>query len=47
MFACPGQQNRCSQEFADVKEIYRLNTNIIERLRRNCDRLRHVLGGDE
>jgi hypothetical protein len=37
----------CSQEFADVKEIYRLNTNIIDRLRRNCDRLRHVLGSDE
>jgi hypothetical protein len=37
----------CSQEFADVKEIYRLNTNIIERLRRNCDRLRYVLGSDE
>ncbi len=35
---------RCSQEFDDVKEIYRLNHNIIERLRRNKDRLRYVLG---
>jgi hypothetical protein len=32
---------------AIVKEIYRLNTNIIERLRRNCDGLRYVLGSDE
>lgn len=32
---------RCSQEFDDVKEIYRLNTNIIERLRRNRERLAH------
>lgn len=38
---------RCSQEFADVKEIYSMNANIIDRLRRNCDRLRHVLGNDE
>jgi hypothetical protein len=38
---------RCPQEFAEVKEIYRLNINIIERLRRNSDRLRHVLGSDE
>lgn len=35
---------RCSQEFDDVKEIYRLNHNIIERLRRNRDRLRLLLG---
>src|SRR6266851_997043 len=34
----------CSKEFDDVKEIYRLNHNIVERLRRNRDRLRHVLG---
>ena len=34
---------RCSQEFDNVKEIYRLNHNIVERLRRNRDRLRHVL----
>ena len=38
---------RCSQEFDDVKEIYRLNNNIIERLRRNSDRLRYLLSGDE
>jgi hypothetical protein len=37
---------RCSQEFDDVKEIYRLNHNIIERLRRNRVRLRRVLGYD-
>ena len=37
---------RCPQEFADVKEIYRLNTNIIERLRRNRERLRYLLGSD-
>jgi hypothetical protein len=37
---------RCSQEFPDVQEIYRLNHNIVERLRRNRDRLRHILGGD-
>jgi hypothetical protein len=37
---------RCSPEFPDVQEIYRLNSNIVERLRRNCDRLRHILGGD-
>lgn len=35
---------RCSEEFADVNEIYRLNHNIVERLRRNRDRLRHLLG---
>ena len=35
---------RCSAEFDDIKEIYRLNHNIVERLRRNRDRLRHLLG---
>jgi hypothetical protein len=35
---------RCSQEFDDVQEIYRLNHNVIERLRRNRDRLRLLLG---
>ena len=35
---------RCPQEFDDVKEIYRLNHNIIERLRRNRERLRLLLG---
>lgn len=33
----------CAQEFDNIKEIYRLNRNIIERLRRNKDRLRHIL----
>ncbi len=37
---------RCPGEFDDVKDIYRLNSNIVERLRRNRDRLRYVLGGD-
>ena len=37
---------RCSPEFPDVQEIYRLNHNIVERLRRNRDRLRYILGGD-
>ncbi|MFL5658492.1 MAG: hypothetical protein ACJ8CB_30440 [Ktedonobacteraceae bacterium] len=37
---------RCSGEFGDVKDIYRLSHNIVERLRRNRDRLRHILGGD-
>ena len=31
---------------ADVKDIYLLSHNIVERLRRNRDRLRHILGGD-
>jgi len=35
---------RCPGEFDDVKDIYRLNHNIVERLRRNRDRLCHVLG---
>ena len=38
---------RCSEEFDDVKEIYRLNHNIVERLKRNRDRLSHLLGHDE
>lgn len=37
----------CPQEFGDVKEIYRLNTNIVDRLRRNRDRLSYFLVGDE
>ena len=36
---------RCPQEFDDVQEIYRLNTNIIDRLRRNRDRLHYLLEG--
>ncbi len=38
---------RCPNEFADVKEVYRLNCNIVERLRRNKDRLRWLLGDEE
>ena len=38
---------RCAAEFPDVQEIYRLNANIVERLRRNRDRLRYILGNDE
>lgn len=38
---------RCPQEFADIKEVYRLNHNILERLRRNRDRLRWLLGDEE
>jgi hypothetical protein len=38
---------RCSEEFDDVKAIYRLNHNIIERLRRHSERLRYLLGADE
>ncbi|GAC1616775.1 MAG: hypothetical protein NVS4B7_09170 [Ktedonobacteraceae bacterium] len=34
---------RYAQEFDDVKEIYRLNHNVVERLRRNRKRLRHLL----
>ena len=34
---------RCPAEFPQVKEIYRLNENIIERLRRNQDRLRWLI----
>jgi hypothetical protein len=37
---------RCPQEFPEVKEIYRLNHNIIERLRRNSARLRYFWGSD-
>lgn len=32
-----------SQEFADVKDIYRLNHNILQRLRRNSNRLLYLL----
>ena len=38
---------RCPQEFADVKEIYRLNANLVVRLRRNRERLRYLLYGGE
>jgi hypothetical protein len=35
---------RCPREFAEVKEIYRLNHNIIERLRRNSEWVRYLCG---
>lgn len=38
---------RCPQEFSDVNEIYRLDHNILERLQRNKDRLRWLLGNEE
>ncbi|WP_376797608.1 hypothetical protein [Thermogemmatispora sp.] len=34
---------RCADEFSDIKEIYRLNHNLIDRLRRNRERLRWLL----
>jgi DNA-directed RNA polymerase specialized sigma24 family protein len=34
---------RCAGEFHDVKEIYRLNHNLLDRLRRNRERLRWLL----
>jgi hypothetical protein len=37
---------RCPKEFPEVKEIYRLNHNIIERLRRNSAQLRYFWGSD-
>ncbi|HZS76799.1 MAG TPA: hypothetical protein VFA41_09320 [Ktedonobacteraceae bacterium] len=33
----------CPQEFDDVKEVYRLSQNILDRLRRNRERLRLIL----
>lgn len=38
---------RCPHEFDDIKEVYRLNHNIVERLRRNRDRLRRILSDEE
>jgi hypothetical protein len=35
---------RCPQEFSDVHEIFRLTRNIIDRLKRNKDRLHWLLG---
>ena len=37
----------CPQEFDDIKEVYRLNHNIVDRLRRNRDRLRRLLSDEE
>ena len=35
------------QEFDDVHEIFRLTRNILDRLKRNKDRLRWLLGDEE
>jgi hypothetical protein len=37
----------CPQEFSDVREVYRLRRNIIERLMRNIDQIRWRLGTHE
>src|SRR5712691_1318862 len=37
----------CPQEFKDEQEIYRLRRNILERLQRNRDRFRWLLGDEE
>lgn len=36
----------CPGEFTDVQEIYRLHRNILDRLSRNADQLRWLLGDD-
>lgn len=38
---------RCPQEFPNIKEVYRMNHNILDRLRRNKDRLRWLLSDEE
>jgi DNA-directed RNA polymerase specialized sigma24 family protein len=38
---------RCPQEFGNVQEIFRLTRNIVDRLKRNKDRLRWLLGDEE
>jgi hypothetical protein len=38
---------RCPQEFSNVQEIFRLTRNIVDRLKRNKDRLRWLLGDEE
>lgn len=37
----------CPQEFSDIREIYRLKRSILDRLRRNKDRLRYLLGDQD
>jgi len=37
----------CPGEFSDVQEIFRLTRNILDRLRRNKDRLRWLLGEED
>jgi hypothetical protein len=36
----------CPQEFMDVQEIYRLHRNIMDRLLRNADQIRWLLGDE-
>ena len=38
---------KCPGEFNDVQEIFRLTRNILDRLRRNKDRLRWLLGEED
>ncbi|MGH2508508.1 MAG: hypothetical protein ACRDHZ_14080, partial [Ktedonobacteraceae bacterium] len=37
----------CSQEFPNIEDVYRLSHNILDRLRRNQDRLRWLLSNEE
>lgn len=37
----------CPQEFSNVQEIFRMTRNILDRLRRNKDRLRWLLGNED
>lgn len=37
----------CPQEFSNVQEIFRMTRNILDRLRRNKDRLRWMLGDED
>jgi DNA-directed RNA polymerase specialized sigma24 family protein len=37
---------RCADEFSDVREVYRLRRNIMERLTRNADQLRWRLSAE-
>jgi hypothetical protein len=34
-------------EFSDAQEVFRLTRNILDRLKRNKDRLRWLLGDEE
>lgn len=37
----------CSKEFSDIREVYRLHRNILERLMRHADQIRWRLGDGE
>ncbi|HEX7735117.1 MAG TPA: hypothetical protein VF458_09640 [Ktedonobacteraceae bacterium] len=37
----------CPQEFSDIQEVYKLKRGILDRLRRNKDRLRYLLGNSD